>query len=110
MEYRDMQKNILGLIKQGPKADSPELDLEELQSQHLGHLKKMHDEGLLLLAGPLTGNEELRGLLIFNTDSVEPAKQRADQDPAVLAGRLEIEYLTFMAPPGTKLHMGAIPS
>jgi uncharacterized protein YciI len=39
----------------------------------------------------------VRGLFIFRTDSLEEAKALAEQDPAVRAGRLGIEWHPWYA-------------
>jgi uncharacterized protein len=48
----------------------------------------------------------LRGLAFYRTGSLEQARQLAEADPAVLAGRLTIEIMTWYCPPGTMSHPG----
>ena len=43
----------------------------------------------------------LRGLTFYRTGSLEQARQLAEADPAVQAGRLAIEIMTWYCPPGT---------
>jgi uncharacterized protein YciI len=63
----------------------------------MAHIGKMADSGKLILAGPFTDNGELRGMLIFRVDSPEEAKALAEQDPAVKAGRLILEWHPWFA-------------
>jgi uncharacterized protein YciI len=70
---------------------------KKLQSEHLAHIGKMADTGKLIIAGPFTDNGDLRGMLIFRLDSPEEAKALAEQDPAVKAGRLVLEWHPWFA-------------
>ena len=70
---------------------------KKLQAEHLAHIGKMADTGKLILAGPFGDNSDLRGMLIFRVDSAEEAKALAEQDPAVKAGRLVLEWHPWFA-------------
>jgi uncharacterized protein YciI len=78
--------------------DTPER--VELQKQHIGHLKKMHELGRLLIAGPLLDDGRIRGLLVYKAASLEEARSWAEADPAVKAGRLKVEMHPWMAQKG----------
>jgi uncharacterized protein YciI len=86
------------------RADAPKLSEEEenaLQDAHMAHLAKLHDEGILLAAGPLLGSSDrdIRGLEIYR-GSPEQVKVLADQDPGVRAGRYTHRFLPWMVPGG----------
>jgi uncharacterized protein YciI len=70
---------------------------ERMQRQHLGHLEAMRAAGHLLIAGPLLNQPDprLRGICIYRTGSVPAALALASSDPAVLAGQLEVEAMTW---------------
>jgi uncharacterized protein len=98
----DFDRFTIGLLVMRP--DAPKLSEEEanrLQDAHMAHLARLHDEGLLLVAGPLTGSSDrdLRGLEIYR-GSPEEVRKFADQDPAVLAGRFTHRLLPWMVPVG----------
>jgi uncharacterized protein len=57
----------------------------------------MADSGKLLVAGPFTDNGDLRGMLIFRVESPEEARALAEQNPAVKAGRLVLEWHPWFA-------------
>ena len=83
------------------RPDAPDLDeraANELQDAHLAHLAALHEAGHLLAAGPLR-DERLRGLSLFRVDA-ERARELAEQDPAVKAGRFSIEIIPWMVPAG----------
>src|SRR5205809_1069125 len=85
----DFDRFTIGLLIL--REDAPKLSEQEenaLQDAHMAHLAKLHDEGLLLDAGPLFGSSDhdLRGLAIYR-GTPEQVRQVADQDPGVRAGR-----------------------
>lgn len=56
----------------------------------------MHKAGKLVVAGPFEDQPDprLRGMCLYRTSLAE-AKALAEQDPAVKAGRLEVEALSW---------------
>jgi uncharacterized protein YciI len=94
----EMTTYYVGLLYRGPKwtpEHTPEI--EKLQQAHLANIQKMGASGKLLLAGPFTDNGDLRGIFVFRVASVEEAKNLAETDPAVQAGRLRIELHPWYA-------------
>ena len=98
----DFDHFTIGLLILNPNA--PKLTEEEakvLQDAHMAHLAKLHDEGVLLAAGPLRGlpDQDVRGLEIYR-GSPDEVRAVADQDPAVRAGRFVHRFLPWMVPGG----------
>ena len=98
----DFDRFTIGLLIL--RADAPKLSEEEenaLQDAHMSHLAKLHDEGHLLVAGPLLGSSDrdLRGLEIYR-GSPDHVKEFADRDPGVMAGRYRHQFLPWMVPRG----------
>jgi len=94
----EMTTYQVGFLKKGPAwtpGETPEL--QELQKAHLAHIQKMGKSGKLLVAGPFTDGGDLRGMFIFRVETLEEAKALAEQDPAVKAGRLVIEWHPWFA-------------
>jgi uncharacterized protein len=94
----EMTTYQVGFLKKGPSwtpAETPEL--QELQKAHLAHIQKMGESGKLLVAGPFSDGGDLRGMFIFRVETLEEAKALAEQDPAVKAGRLVIEWHPWFA-------------
>ena len=75
---------------------------DDLQNAHTSHLAKLHEEGLLLAAGPLLGppDRRFRGLSIYR-GPVDEARAGADRDPAVVAGRYPHRFFPWLVPKGT---------
>lgn len=65
--------------------------------KHLAHLGRMSDEGWMVLAGLFRdqSDETLRGACIHRAGSVDEARRLASEDPAVKAGRLQAEVVTW---------------
>jgi uncharacterized protein YciI len=80
----------------------PEEELERIQEEHLAHLAGLARAGTLLAAGPFSdqADEALRGLCVFAT-SVGEARELLARDPAVLAGRLEADVMTWSTEKGS---------
>jgi uncharacterized protein len=84
--------------------DAPELTDEEateLQDRHLAFRADLRDRGYLIGGGPLVDqdDERLRGVSIMACDP-ETARRISSEDPAVQAGRLAVEVMTWMVPAG----------
>jgi uncharacterized protein len=83
-------------------------ELDRIQGEHLGHLAALGAAGKLVGAGPFSDqpDESLRGLCFFAT-SVEEARELLARDPAVRAGRLEAEVMTWWTERGSvSFHRG----
>jgi uncharacterized protein YciI len=69
--------------------DAPDLDEqtgERTQRQHLGHFARMRAAGLLMVAGPIRGDDVIAGICIYRAGTPERARRLAEDDPAVRAG------------------------
>ena len=86
-----MRKYVLGLIYRGPIRVSDADAADALQRAHLASNARLYDQGKLLLAGPFLDGTDLRGIFLFDTDSVEQAQEWCDSDPAVQAGTLRVD-------------------
>jgi uncharacterized protein YciI len=96
-EY-EMAAYQVAFYRKGPAwTPSTTPEHQKLQAEHLAHIGKMADTGKLIIAGPFTDNGDLRGMLIFRIESPEEAKALAEQDPAVKAGRLVLEWHPWFA-------------
>ena len=86
------------------RPDAPELtdeEARELQDRHLAFRADLRDRGYLIGGGPLVDQDDvrLRGISIM-TCTPETARRLSNEDPAVQAGRLAVEVMTWMVPAG----------
>lgn len=98
-----MKKYVFGFYKRGPNKDMDSLQLSKIQAAHLEHLTELSKSGILCMAGPLDGDNEIRGLLIFNLKDIKEAEKYCREDPAVKAGRLTFELYYWWAAKGSTL-------
>jgi uncharacterized protein len=94
----DMERVEIVLLRR--PASRPEISDEEterLQQLHLAHLTKMAADGHMYVAGPFDEqrDEAMRGMAVYRTGSIERALELAESDPAVIAGRFEVEVMAL---------------
>jgi uncharacterized protein YciI len=91
----------LAFLRRGAKwtpTSTPET--EQIQKAHMAHIGEMARGGHLVAAGPFGDNGELRGIFIFQVETIEQATALTEADPAVKAGRLRMELHQWMGPKG----------
>jgi uncharacterized protein len=83
-------------------------EAEQIQRDHLAFYEAMRQAGHVVTNGPVRDqpDDALRGIAIFATESVDRARELATGDPAVQAGRLEVQAMTWLCRPGTMLKDG----
>ena len=71
-------------------------ETEAIQTQHLAHLGELWKSGRIVIAGPFDeqDDESFRGLCLYRAP-LEEARGLAEADPAVQAGRLRVEVMTW---------------
>jgi uncharacterized protein YciI len=105
----DLEAFELVLLRRSADATPyPDDVLERIQREHLAYLAGLRESGQVVTNGPVSDQADLalRGLAFYRTGSLEAARKLAEADPAVRAGRLTVEIMTWYCPPGTMSQPG----
>jgi uncharacterized protein len=86
-----MHKYVIAFLKEGTNRTQPPEESKQLMKAHLANIVRLADAGSLVVAGPFLDEGPLRGIYIFKVATVEEARALTATDPAVQAGRLEME-------------------
>lgn len=93
-----LAKYQLVLLKTGPAAATAGTpDGQKVFTEHIAHMMKLHHDGVSRIAGPVTDDGEIQGILILDGATPEKAREIAASDPAVKAGIFAVEVLSFFA-------------
>jgi uncharacterized protein len=84
--------------------DAPQLsdaEADALQDAHLAYQAELHDQGHVLASGPFVDqdDERLRGMVLLSV-APDRARDLYEHDPAVRAGRLGVQSMTWRTPAG----------
>jgi len=105
----DIEAFELVILRRPP--DAPAYDdetLDRIQREHLAYGDSLRAAGHTVTNGPVLDqpDESMRGLAFYRTGSLDEARRLAEQDPAVRAGRLVVEVMTWWCRPGTMVRPG----
>jgi uncharacterized protein len=86
----------------------PDDVLERIQQEHLAYHARLREGGQIVTNGPVSDQPDpsLRGLTFYRTGSLTQSRRLAEADPAVRAGRLTVEIMTWYCPPATMSRPG----
>ncbi len=90
-EKMTMQKYFIVFLKSGPNRNQSDEEAMKLQQEHLAYLGGLYEEGIINLNGPSGGEGDIRGFSVYNVATIEQAREYAENDPMVKAGRLAVE-------------------
>ncbi len=86
-----MRTYIMAFLKTGLNRDHDPDTAREIQRGHMENINRLANEGTLILAGPFLDGGELRGIFLFDVETIEEARALTETDPAIQSGRLEME-------------------
>ena len=88
----------------------PDAELARIQQEHLAYHARLREAGQVVTNGPVIDglDPSLRGLAFYRTGALARARELAEADPAVRAGRLTVEVMTWWCPRGTMTKPGQV--
>lgn len=99
-----MKQYVICFLIEGPNRDHPTAEADVIQAAHLAHLEDLAKRNKICMVGPMGDDDNIKGVIIFNTPTIEEAKALAKADPAVKAGRLLVEVHPWWGAVGSKLY------
>ena len=67
----------------------------EVVTRHVEHIRKLDDNGKLVLCGPLKGYPGVAGMIILKTENIEEAKAICKSEPFVSEGYAKFKLVTM---------------
>lgn len=86
-----MKTYVMAFLMKGSNRTLDSLEKQRLQNAHMSNIGRMAEEGKLILAGPFYGNDSLRGVYVFDTNSLDSARKWTQSDPAIQQQSLKME-------------------
>lgn len=86
-----MKRYVMAFLKTGPNRNQDSTEAARLQRAHLDNIQRLANEKKLIVAGPFLDAGDIRGIYIFNVETLEEAEALTKSDPAIKAGRLVME-------------------
>lgn len=90
----------LVLLRTGARPPIPDSVAQAMQAGHLANIRSMFVGGALVAAGPFGDDSPLRGIFLFDADSLDELPRLLAPDPILRAGRLVPTVLRWQAPVG----------
>ena len=90
-----MRKYVLVILKTGPTRVPAGKERDDMFKGHFANIRRLADEGRLVLAGPFDDPGGWRGLFLFAVSDLEEARRLTATDPVILKGEMVAEYHAF---------------
>ncbi len=99
----EMKTYYMAFLKKGPNRNQDSTTAQLIQKAHLEHINKMVEDKKVVIAGPFLDDGDIRGIFIFNVETMEEAIALTEADPAIKAGRLIMEIRPWWGAKGSCL-------
>lgn len=90
----------LVLLRSGARSPITRAQAESLQAGHMANIHRMFESGALDCAGPFGDRTPLRGIFVFESDSMAALTRLLAPDPLLASGRLVAEPYVWRADAG----------
>lgn len=91
-----MKNYVLVILKKGTANITDKKILDSLFAGHMANIKRLAAENKLVVAGPMgENNKDYEGIFVFNTASIDEARQWLNTDPAFQAKDIDAELYAW---------------
>jgi uncharacterized protein YciI len=91
-----MKSYVFVLLKKGSATITDKKILDSIFRGHMANIQRLAAEGKLVIAGPMGDNDKnYEGVFVFNTASIDEAKQWLSTDPAIQSKDLDAELYSW---------------
>lgn len=98
-----MHSYVLVILKTGPNKMPAGPERDAMFRGHFANIKRLANEGKLVLAGPFDGTSDWRGMFVFDAKTVDEAKALTATDPVIESGEMVAEYHVYYGSAALKL-------
>lgn len=103
---KNLQPYFLGLLRKGARWNETDgHEAMELLPRHLAFIREQIEKGRYIVAGPVTDESDLVGIMIVKAASLEDAVALVSQDPGVRAARMSVEVHPMLLPSLDGVHV-----
>lgn len=86
-----MRSYVLAILRTGPTPLPPGEERTAMFQGHFANMKRLAKEGKLVLAGPLDGVDDHRGIFVLAVTDIEEARRLVATDPVIEKGEMVAE-------------------
>jgi uncharacterized protein YciI len=91
-----MKQYVMVILTTGAATGVDKKTSDSLFAGHMSNMGVLAKDNRLIVAGPFGKNDlKYRGIFVFNTNSIDDAKNWVATDPAVKAGLLDAVYINW---------------
>lgn len=83
-----MRPYVLAILRTGPTPLPPGEERTAMFQGHFANMKRLVEEGKLVLAGPLDGTDGRRGIFVLAVTDIEEARRLVATDPVIEKGEM----------------------
>jgi uncharacterized protein len=96
-----MKQYYFVMLTKGSNRSQDSASVVQIQKGHMDNMKRLADEGKLIVAGPFLDDGFWRGIFIFDMTDKTAVEELLQSDPAISTGRLSYEIHPWMTQKGT---------
>jgi uncharacterized protein YciI len=96
-----MKQYWLVMLLKGTNRTHDKATADRIQAAHMANIGRLHEEGKLVMAGPMGYDKDLRGIFILDAKDSATAASYVATDSAIITGRLRFELHPWWTQTGT---------